>query len=87
MENRSALTRWLSFFGAIFITWSLVFVVGPALRDRSEFFQQMAAFVDESGIETGAFYYTDVEIVGRASHAARTTIVYPPRGPQPDAAN
>lgn len=87
MENKSALTRWLSFVGAVFATWLFVFVLCPAVRDTSPFFQELAAFVDESGIETGAFFYTDVEIVGHASHSARSTIVYGPHGDGPKTMN
>ncbi|WP_237559868.1 hypothetical protein [Desulfohalovibrio reitneri] len=83
MENASPLKRWLSFLLSLAVTAAFIWGICPALREASAPIKQMADFVDETGIETGAFYYTDVEIVGHADLGARSTIEYPPRGPAP----
>jgi hypothetical protein len=87
MENASLLKRWLSLAAALAAVWVFVFAAGPALRDSVPEMRRMAAFVDETGIETGAFYYTDVEIVGHADINARSTMEYLPRGPEPSRAD
>jgi hypothetical protein len=67
----------------VFSLWTMVFVVCPMLRDAVPEIRTLAAFVDETGIETGEFYYTDVEIVGHADHNARSSMEYMPHGPGP----
>ena len=81
MENASLLKRWLAFASVSFMFWFFVFVAAPALVNTLPEMKQMADFVDFTGIETGEFYYTDVEIVGHASANARGTIEYLPKGP------
>lgn len=84
METKSATQRWTSFFIAVAATWVFVFVACPALVNAIPEMRQMADFVDESNIETGEFYYTDVECVGHANIGARSTFDYTPHGPSPD---
>ncbi len=83
LEDKSALTRWLALLGTIFVLWAVLFVGGGALRDAVPEIKTLANFVDASGIETGNFYYTDVEIVGHADINARSTFEHTPRGPHP----
>jgi len=81
MQDKSLTQRLLALAAAIAVIWLFTFVAGPWLvRDVPEF-KRLAAFVNESGIETGEFYYTDVEIVGHADHNARSTMEYEPHGP------
>ncbi|MFH1914290.1 MAG: hypothetical protein ABIK45_08465 [Pseudomonadota bacterium] len=66
------------------LVWGFMFVAGPKLASSVPALGSLAAFVNESGIETGAYYYTSVEIVGHADHNARSTIEYRPHGPGPE---
>lgn len=62
--------------GSIGIIWLFTFIVMPAIASSCTSFRTLAAFIDESEIETGQFYYTDVEIVTKANLGARSTIEY-----------
>ncbi|WP_285905376.1 hypothetical protein [Pseudodesulfovibrio pelocollis] len=66
------------------LVWGFMFVAGPRLAASVPALGSLAAFVNETGIETGAYYYTSVEIVGHADHNARSTIEYQPHGPRPE---
>lgn len=81
MENYSILSRWAAFVGGILITLFCIYVVAPFVRSHVESIDTMATFVDNTGIETGEFYYTDVEIVAHADLSARSSIEYTPKGP------
>jgi hypothetical protein len=75
-REKSRLKGWLQLTASLFAVWALTFVVLPAITDSSVSFQTIARFIDYSGIDTGQFYYTDVEIVTRADIGARSTIEY-----------
>lgn len=83
MNEKSALARWLSFTLASAVTWAVCFVAAPALVESSPTMKQMADFIDSSGIETGEFYYTDVESCATANMNTQMTIDYMPHGPGP----
>ncbi|NJB68353.1 hypothetical protein GGQ74_002026 [Desulfobaculum xiamenense] len=85
MQEKSFAGRWLSFAAAVLVTMVVVFVACPALVNAVPEMRRMADFVDESNIETGEFYYTDVECVGHANIGARSTFDYTPSGPHPAA--
>lgn len=61
---------------AISLIWVMTFVVLPALTRSFTSFSTLAAFIDSSGIDTGQFYYTDVEIVTQADIGARSSIKF-----------
>ena len=61
---------------AISLIWLMTFVVLPAITNSSKSFSTLAAFIDSSGIDTGQFYYTDVEIVTQADMGARSSIEF-----------
>ncbi|HKK32708.1 MAG TPA: hypothetical protein VJ934_04015 [Desulfomicrobiaceae bacterium] len=84
MQSKSRAYRWGSFFAGSLIIYLVCFVLGAKLVQTVPAMRRMAEFVDESGIETGEFYYTDVEIVGHADIGARSTFEHTPRGPQPE---
>ena len=79
LEGKSALVRWAALLGGCAAIWAMTFVALPAVIDASPFFTRMAAFVEESGIETGEFFYTDVEVCGEANVATRSTFDHMPR--------
>ncbi len=75
-SSRSFLGR-LGYLGILLgVTWLVVFVLGPALEVRLSPLRQMASLVDKMGIETGEFYYTDVEACTRADMETSDTIRY-----------
>ncbi len=80
MEQKSLKVRLLRLAGCLAVLWFVMFVAAPALTSAVPEIRTMANFVDFSGIETGEFYYTDVEIVGHADSNARNTIEYMPHG-------
>lgn len=61
---------------AISLICLMTFVVLPALTRSFTSFSTLAAFIDSSGIDTGQFYYTDVEIVTQADIGARSSIQF-----------
>lgn len=83
MEEKSTLRRWTSFVLALAVTWAVCFVAAPAFVEHNQTMAQMARFIDESGINTGKFYYTDVEACAVANHNARNTVAFLPHGPGP----
>lgn len=86
MEDKSALRRWTSLILALAVTWMVCFVAAPAFERSSQTMTRMARFIDESGINTGKFYYTDVEACAAANLHTRNTVLYEPHGPSPDSA-
>lgn len=83
MQDKPLIQRLMALAASVAVIWLFTFVAGPQLVKVVPEFKTLAAFVNESGIETGEFYYTDVEIVGHADHNARSTIEYEPHGPGP----
>jgi len=55
------------------ILWFLVFIVAPFFREQSPSIKKLARYIDESGIDAGAIYYTEVEEVSDADLAVRNT--------------
>ncbi|WP_136798612.1 MULTISPECIES: hypothetical protein [Desulfosediminicola] len=61
---------------SLIAVWGVTFYVLPAITSSSDSIQGLADYIDETGIETGNFYYTSVEIVSHADMNARSTIEY-----------
>ena len=78
MQNSSALLRWLAFVCGLFLFWSLMFVICPAINRTFPAMQQMARVVDEYNLRTGMFFYTDVEVSGDANMETANTVRYLP---------
>lgn len=83
MQDKSPLYRWTSLLLILAATWALCFVAAPAFERHNQTMARMASFIDESGISTGRFYYTDVEAVAGANAHTRNTVAYLPHGPGP----
>lgn len=62
--------------GSGLVIWIMTFFVLPAITNSFSSFKTLADFIDSSGIDTGQFYYTDVEIVTKADIGARSTIEF-----------
>ncbi|WP_319583980.1 hypothetical protein [uncultured Pseudodesulfovibrio sp.] len=83
MENRSLTQRILALVSVCAAIWVFTYVAGPMLVNASQDFRTLGDFIVRENIDTGMFYYTDLEIVGHADHNARSTIEYMPHGPGP----
>ncbi|MEG6549218.1 hypothetical protein V6C53_03120 [Desulfocurvibacter africanus] len=81
MRMNNPLARWGALLAGLALIWLFMFQAGPALTQHSSAFRQYAAHVDELDFNTGAIYYTDVEIVAEGDLGYRTTVEYTPRGP------
>ena len=79
IDKSSALYRWSKFFVGLAMFWCFTYVICPAITESSEDFKTMAKFIDDSGIETGEFFYTDIEVCGEADLGARSTFEHMPR--------
>lgn len=76
-EQKKPLAKGLSqLFGALVGVWALSFYILPALTHSNSNIQQLADFIDFAEIDTGMFYYTDLDIVATADLGARSTIEY-----------
>ena len=71
------LKSWLKLFAGVAVLLFLFYVVGPFL-DSLPGIKPVADFVDDSGINAAAFYYTGVEEVGDAVISIRNSLEYPP---------
>ena len=72
--------RWVSLFLGIGVILTFAFGIAPWLEQRPAI-KPMVEFVEESGIDASALYYTEVEESGDAEMHMRSTMAYPPKGP------
>jgi len=75
-SGRSA-SAWIQLAAGIGIIWLFMFWIGPAFM-KLPGYSEMARFIDESGIQATAIYYTGVEEVGEATAAMRDRFRFPP---------
>lgn len=83
MQQDSTLRGVLKLIGSGVVIWLLTFTILPALTSSFTSFQTLANFIDGSGIDTGQFYYTDVDIVTKADIGTRSTMEYFAGKPSP----
>ena len=79
IDKTGVLYRWFKLVAGIAMFWCFTYVICPAITASSEDFATMATFIDDSGIETGEFFYTDIEVCGEADLGARSTFEHMPR--------
>ena len=81
MEEKREGLNW--FFLALGVTLMgiLIFVVAPFVENQVVPFKKLAVFIDDHDINTDAYSYTDSELSARAGIGARSTMEYPPKGP------
>ena len=65
--NWLKLLFWIA--GILFFTYGLA----PWMQDKSKSIRTLSTYIDESGIDAGAIYYTEVEEVGEADLMIRDT--------------
>lgn len=73
------LRKWATLLISFFLVWLFAFVVAPWMQ-RVSSVKQMADYIERSGINASAFYYTDVEEVSDAYLNIRSTFEYLPHG-------
>ena len=76
--QKSSFTRYASFATGVFIIWLFMFVLSPMLLANSESAGTLATFINNNDINSGAIYWTDVEITADAELGARSTVTYLP---------
>lgn len=64
---------WTALLAWILLLWVFAFVVAPWLQQHSASIQTLSKYIDESGIDAGAIYYTEVDEVGEADLMIRDT--------------
>lgn len=77
--------RWFGLAAGLLAIWFFVYGFAPWLQRHSEAVRTLAAYIEASGLNAGAFYYTGVEEVGEADRAIRNTMRFTPAGPPPSA--
>lgn len=65
--------KWLTLFGWLALLWFFIFIAAPWLQSKNAFMRQLGNYIEASGIDAGAIYYTEVEEVGEADLAIRNT--------------
>ncbi len=65
--------------GSIVLVAVFMFVAAPALSHVTGI-RPMAVFIEESGIDAGALYYTDIEVFSEAEVNMQNTMDYTPLG-------
>lgn len=77
--QKSSAKRYLSFASGVFIIWLFMFVLSPMLLKHVESASTLATFIEQNDINSGAIYWTDVEITANAELGARSTVTYLPK--------
>ena len=69
--------KWLMLTVWVGAIWLFMFVVGPLIQ-RNSTVRELAVRIEESGIESTALWWSEVEVVGDAEMNCRNTLEYPP---------
>ena len=65
--------KWSSFILCLAAIWLFAFVFAPWLQRHSSTVSTLSTYIEETGIDAGAVYYTEVEEVGDADLMIRDT--------------
>ncbi|MDF1577382.1 MAG: hypothetical protein P1P81_02945 [Desulfobulbales bacterium] len=76
----STFAKWTALICGFCLVWLFILVVAP-LFQKIEMVKTLSAYVEETGIDAGALYYTEVEEAAMAELGSRGTMEYPPTGP------
>ncbi len=76
----SLIRKWAALFFGFLLVWVFMFVIAPWIQ-KSPSVKPLAEFIEESGIDASALYYTEVDEVGDAETNIRNTLKFPPHGP------
>ncbi|GAB4334438.1 MAG: hypothetical protein Kow0089_03660 [Desulfobulbaceae bacterium] len=64
---------WPALAACLFLLWAFAFILAPWLQNRSETIRTLSDYIESSGIDAGAIYYTEVAEVGEADLMIRDT--------------
>ena len=78
--KKTTIKQWLLFIVSLLAVWLFVFVIAPAARQIPHV-GSLAEYIDESGIEASALYYTGVEETATSDMYLHNARVYRPKGP------
>ncbi|KPK36267.1 MAG: hypothetical protein AMK70_02960 [Nitrospira bacterium SG8_35_1] len=81
----SDLFRWAGLLLGFFLVWLFMFVIAPVIEE-SPAVKPLADFIEESGIDASALYYTEVEEASVAELNMRHTMEFMPTGAGKNAA-
>jgi hypothetical protein len=73
-----ALKRWGALLLGLFVIWLFVFVLAPRVAEH-ETVRPLVQFIEESGIDAGALFYTETKETGDAENYLRNSFLYPPK--------
>ena len=73
----NVILRWLGLFFGFFLVWIFMFVIAPWIQE-SPAVRPLADFIEETGIDAGALYYTEVEEASEAELHMRHALKYSP---------
>lgn len=77
LKNSPLFIRWSAFLGGLGLMWAFMFVIAP-WGMRFEPVRTLTAYIEETGINASALYWSEVESTADAEHGARATVTYPP---------
>lgn len=69
--------KWSAFLLSMALVWLFILVIAPWVQ-KSPSIQPLAQFIEESGIDASALYYTEVEEASIAELNMRSTMEYRP---------
>jgi hypothetical protein len=69
--------RWAAFIVCLTVVWAFVFVIAPALQ-KVPLVGSLTAYIEQSGINASALYYTGVEETAEAEMYLHNAEVYAP---------
>jgi hypothetical protein len=83
MAEKKTGLNWILLVLGVALMGIFIFVAAPFVENQVAGFKKLAVFIDAHDVNTDAYSYTDSELSARAGIGARSTMEYPPRGPNP----
>ena len=72
--------RWAALVCCFSLVWFFIMVLAPMFQ-KIPMVNTLTSYIEETGINASALYYTEVEEAAMAELGARGTIEFPPVGP------
>jgi hypothetical protein len=76
----NSILRWIALLLCFSLVWVFMFVIAPWI-ETFPMVKPLTEFIEESGIDASALYYTEVEEASEAELNMRSTMEYLPKGP------
>jgi hypothetical protein len=81
LKPGSTFGKWTALICGFCLIWLFILVVAPIFK-KIPMVNTLSSYIEETGIDAGALYYTEVEEAAMAELGTRGTIDYPPVGPR-----